>query len=143
MTSYDIAKRLGVDDSTIRYDIRALKNQAVDFLYDLCKSDLCFFYRQTILDLDHARHICWQIINEENNSNNKITTKDRIQAARTIIQADQIRFELLSNGEGVLAAKNLSDRVDAITKEQEQTAVSLNQNQYQHQDHQQRRTVTA
>jgi HTH domain len=108
MTSPEIASKLGVDDSTIRYDITALKNEAVDYLYDLCKQDLCFFYRQTILDLDHARHECW---NMYNSTNKKITAKDRLQALRIIGQLDLARFELLSKGELIMSVKALNERV--------------------------------
>ena len=108
MTSPEIASKLGVDDSTIRYDITALKNEAVDYLYDLCKQDLCFFYRQTILDLDHARHEYW---NMYNSTNKKITAKDRLQALRIIGQLDLARFELLSKGELIMSVKALNERV--------------------------------
>ena len=122
MSSPEIAQRLGVDDSTIRYDIIALKNEAVDYLYDLCKQDLCFFYRQTILDLDHARHECWTMYNNTNDK--KITPKDRLQALRTIGQLDLARFELLSRGEVIMSIKALNERVNALkpAAEQEQAA---------------------
>jgi hypothetical protein len=115
MTNYEIARTLKVDASVITDDIHALKNQAVDFLYDLCRGDLCFFYRQTILDIDHARHECWKLCNTDNNNiSKKVTTKDRIQALRTIIQADIARFQLLERGEAMLSVKALNDKIEDL-----------------------------
>ena len=123
MTNCQIAQVVNVDPSVITDDIHALKNQAVDFLYDLCKGDLCFFYRQTILDIDHARHECWKLYNTDAN-NKKVTTKDRIQTLRTIIQADVARFELLSKGELVMSVKSLNERIEAIKLNQSQVQTS-------------------
>jgi predicted transcriptional regulator len=134
MTSPEIASLLGVDESTIRYDITALKNEAVDFLYDLCKQDLCFFYRQTILDLDHTRHECWNIYHS---TNKKITPKDKLQALRTIGQLDLVRFELLKNGELVMSVKSLNERINAI-----KLAQNPSQGSGQQEPQQQRRTPT-
>lgn len=123
MNSNQIGAALGVDDATVRHDVAVLKTQAVDFLYDLCKGDLCFFYRQTILDLDHARHECWKIYNTDE-GDKRVTMRDRLQALRTIIQADQARFELLERGESVLSVKALTDEVrelKAVIKPIEQT----------------------
>lgn len=114
MTNYEIARTLKVDASVITDDIHALKNQAVDFLYNLCRGDLCFFYRQTILDIDHARHECWKLYNTDNNNSKKVTTKDRIQVLRTIIQADIARFQLLERGEAVLSVKALNDKIEDL-----------------------------
>ena len=65
-------------------------------------------YRQTILDLDHARHEYW---NMYNSTNKKITAKDRLQALRIIGQLDLARFELLSKGELIMSVKALNERV--------------------------------
>jgi IS30 family transposase len=40
MTESQIASQLGVDQSTISRDIKALKEQSQQFVYDLAKSDL-------------------------------------------------------------------------------------------------------
>ena len=88
----EIAQRLGVDLSTISRDVKALKQQATEFVYSLAKQDLAFFYHQTIADIDHVRGECWKLYNANNNTNNvvelfnsnndkKVTTKDRLQAS--------------------------------------------------------------
>jgi IS30 family transposase len=47
-TEEEIAQELNVDQSTISRDIKHLKAQAQKFVYDLAKTDLCFYYRQSI-----------------------------------------------------------------------------------------------
>ena len=81
-TQVQISEILHCDASTISNDITALKDQAVTYLYDLCKQDLCFFYHQTIADIDHVRGECW---NMYHSTNKKITPKDRLQALRTMV----------------------------------------------------------
>ena len=119
----EIAQRLGVDLSTISRDIKALKEQATQFVYNLAKQDLAFFYHQTIADIDHVRGECWKLYNANTNSNNitelfnndkKVTTKDRLLALKTILQADIARFELLSRGKLVMSVKALNERVNAL-----------------------------
>lgn len=107
----DIAKLLHCDISTICNDVKALKEQAVTYLYDLCKQDLAFFYHQTIADIDHVRGECW---NMYHSTNKKITPKDKLQALRTIGQLDIARFELLSRGEMVMSVKSLNERIKSI-----------------------------
>ncbi len=44
MTETEIAKVLGMNQSTISRDISALKKLSQEFVYDLAKSDLAFSY---------------------------------------------------------------------------------------------------
>jgi DNA-binding CsgD family transcriptional regulator len=114
-TQVQISEILHCDASTVSNDITALKDQAVTYLYDLCKQDLCFFYHQTIADIDHVRGECW---NMYHSTNKKITPKDRLQALRVIGQLDIARFELLSRGEVVMSVKSLNERINAIKSSQ-------------------------
>jgi IS30 family transposase len=49
MTESEIAQELNVDQSTISRDIKALKELSQQFIYDLAKSDLAYYYKQSIL----------------------------------------------------------------------------------------------
>lgn len=110
-TESQISNILQCGIGTVSEDIAALKEQAVTYLYDLCKQDLCFFYHQTVADIDHVRGECW---NMYHSTNKKITTKDKLQALRTIGQLDLARFELLSRGEVVMSVKSLNERINTI-----------------------------
>src|SRR5919106_1073204 len=46
MTEVAIASKLGVDNTTISKDIKALKLISQQFIYDIAKSDFTFYYKQ-------------------------------------------------------------------------------------------------
>ena len=48
LTQTELARRLGVDQSTISGDIKALKEMSRQFVFDLVKSDLAFYYDQCL-----------------------------------------------------------------------------------------------
>jgi IS30 family transposase len=48
LTQTEIARRLGVDQSTISGDIKAIKEMSRQFVFDLVKSDLAFYYDQML-----------------------------------------------------------------------------------------------
>jgi IS30 family transposase len=48
LTHTEIARRLEVDQSTISGDIKALKEMSRQFVFDLAKSDLAFYYDQCL-----------------------------------------------------------------------------------------------
>lgn len=48
MIETEIAKRLNVNQSTVSKDIKALKEMSQQFVFDLTKSDLAYYYKQSI-----------------------------------------------------------------------------------------------
>jgi transposase len=48
MTEFEIAAKLDVDQSTISRYIKALKEMSQQFVFDLAKSDLAYYYKQCI-----------------------------------------------------------------------------------------------
>jgi IS30 family transposase len=48
MTETEIAQELNVDQSTISRDVKALKELSQQFIYDLAKSDLAYYYKQSL-----------------------------------------------------------------------------------------------
>ena len=55
MTESEIAKQLNVDQSTISRDVKALKELSQKFIYDLAKSDLAYYYKQSIDGIEEAK----------------------------------------------------------------------------------------
>ena len=51
----EIAQQLGVDQSTISRDIKVLKGSAQQFVYDLAKSDLAYYYKQSIDGIEETK----------------------------------------------------------------------------------------
>ena len=55
MTESEIAQELNVDQSTISRDVKALKELSQQFIYDLAKSDLAYYYKQSIDGIEEAK----------------------------------------------------------------------------------------
>jgi IS30 family transposase len=52
----EIAQQLGVDQSTISRDIKVLKESAQQFVTELAKSDLAYYYKQSIDGIEDNAH---------------------------------------------------------------------------------------
>jgi len=61
-TEDEIAHQLGVDQSTISRDIQALREESVNFVRDLAKSDLAFQFHQSIRGVDEVKRKLWDLI---------------------------------------------------------------------------------
>ena len=110
MTEYEIAQELNVDQSTISRDIKALKELSQQFVYDLAKSDLAFYYKQSIEGIEEAKREAWRIYK----NNNQVPLKEKLAALKLIVEANEVRFKLLSEGPSILAVKSLEERVNKI-----------------------------
>ncbi len=55
MTETEIAEELNVDQSTISRDVKALKQMSQQFVFDLAKSDLAYYYKQCINGIEEVR----------------------------------------------------------------------------------------
>jgi len=108
MSETEISNFLNCSKSTICKDIKFLKRQAQEYVWNLAKQDLAYFYVSTIHDLDKARASAWAIHNgcEEN--------KDKLAALKIIVTCNVERFKLLTEGPAVMASKALAERVDQI-----------------------------
>ena len=61
ITETEISQELNVDQSTISRDIKALKELSQQFIYDLAKSDLAYYYKQSIDGIEEAKREAWRI----------------------------------------------------------------------------------
>jgi IS30 family transposase len=113
MTEFEIAEKLGVDQSTVSRDIKVLKQLSQQFVYDLAKSDLAYYYKQSIDGIDEAKKELWKIYN-----NSKMSVKERVLALKIIIQSNESKFKLLAEGPSVLAVKSLEERLNKIESAQ-------------------------
>ena len=55
MTETEIAYELKVDQSTISRDVKVLKEMSQEFVFDLAKSDLAYYYKQCIDGIEEVR----------------------------------------------------------------------------------------
>ena len=109
MTETQIANELGVNQSTISRDVKVLKEMSQRFIYDLAKSDLAYYYKQSIDGIEEAKKESWKIYNDE-----LVPVKEKLLALKIIIQSNEARFKLLSEGPSVLAIKSLENRLSKI-----------------------------
>jgi hypothetical protein len=59
----EIAYRLGVNQSTISRDVKALKLESQQFVFDLAKSDLAYYYMQSLDGILETKKQAWEIYN--------------------------------------------------------------------------------
>jgi hypothetical protein len=109
LTETEIAQELNVDQSTISRDIKVLKELSQQFIYDLAKSDLAYYYKQSIDGIEEAKREAWKIYHD-----NQVSIKEKLAALKLIVESNEARFKLLSEGPSVLAVKSLEERLNKI-----------------------------
>ena len=111
MTETEIAQELNVDQSTISRDVKALKELSQQFVYDLAKSDLAYYYKQSIDGIEEAKREAWRILHD---NNNQVSVKEKLAALKLIVESNEARFKLLSEGPFILAIKSLEEKLNKI-----------------------------
>jgi IS30 family transposase len=111
LTETEIAQELKVDQSTISRDIKALKELSQQFVYDLAKSDLAYYYKQSLDGIEEAKREAWKIYHH---NNNEVSVKEKLTALKLIVESNEARFKLLSEGPSILAVKSLEERLNKI-----------------------------
>jgi HTH domain len=101
MTEQEIADNLGVDRSTIRRDIKVLKQLSQRFVFDLAKSDLAYYYKQCIDGIEEVRRKGWEIFKGEN-SNSNLTPRDKLLALKVIMECNEAKFALFKEGPSIM-----------------------------------------
>jgi hypothetical protein len=114
----EIAKLCGVDQATISRDIKALKLSAAKWVYDLARSDLAYFYKQSIDGINEVTKEAWRIYYES------ISHKTKLQALGEIRECNQSVFNLFNQGPGIMNVKALEDRVNKIESRQRERQIS-------------------
>lgn len=111
LTERQISAQLDVSQPTINRDVQALKEMSQRFVYDLAKSNLAYYYKQSIDGLDEVKKQAWTIYHSTDKS---IQTKDRLATLRLIADCNVDKFELLNAGPSVLAMKAMEERLSKI-----------------------------
>ena len=89
----DLFVKSGKGQSTISRDIKVLKSKSQQFVFDLAKSDLAYYYKQSIDGIEEAKNEGWRFFN-----NPFVPVREKLLALKIIMQADETRFKLLSEG---------------------------------------------
>jgi hypothetical protein len=113
MTETEIASQLGVDQSTVSRDIKALKELSQQFVFDLAKSELAFYYTQCINGIEEVRRKGWEIFHK-----NDLTSKDKILALKVIKECNESKFALFERGPSIMNVRALEERLNQIENRQ-------------------------
>ena len=103
MTEIEIAQELSVDQSTISRDIKALKEISQQFVFDLAKSDLAYYYKQCIDGIEEVRRKGWDIFKSNP------TPKDKLLALKVIRECNESKFALFKEGPSIMNVKSLEE----------------------------------
>jgi hypothetical protein len=117
MTESEIAAELGVDQSTISRDIRALKEQSQQFVYDLAKSNLAYYYKQCINGIEEVKRKAWEAY-RSTDSSSLLKPKACLLALKLIKECDEAKFALFKDGISIMNLKSLEDRLNKIESRQ-------------------------
>ncbi len=63
-TEAEIAHQLEISQPTVCRDNKVLKELLQQFVYDLAKSDLAYYYKQSINGIEEATKESWKIYND-------------------------------------------------------------------------------
>ena len=109
MTESEIAQMLGVDQSTISRDVKAIKQLSKQFVYDLAKSDLAYGYKQCIDGVEEVKRHAWSMFKNE-----QLGTKDKLSVLKLIKECNEAKFALFKDGPAIMNLKSLEERFDKI-----------------------------
>jgi Trp repressor protein len=108
-TETQIAQMLGVDQTTVSRDIKALSYMSQRFVFDLAKTDLPRFYHSCIQGVEAVKQRAWDIVHREH-----VDDKILIAALKLAKECDIARFELFQSGPNVLNLQSLQSKIDSI-----------------------------
>jgi DNA-binding transcriptional ArsR family regulator len=116
MTETEIAQQLNVDQSTISRDVKALKEMSQQFVFDLARSDLAYYYKQCINGIEEVRRKVWELLrgNDEEGQTSLLTPKDKLLALKLIKECDEGKFALFKDGPSIMNVKSLEERLSKI-----------------------------
>jgi uncharacterized protein YerC len=110
MNETEIASQLGVDQSTVSRDIKALKELSQQFVYDLAKSDLAFYYKQCIDGVEVVLKTAWEMFHNDSG----LKSKDKLLALKLSLEAYESKFALFERGPNIMNIKALEERLNKI-----------------------------
>ncbi len=115
LKSYDIAKELNVDHSTISKDIKYLSGQSQQFLNELARSTLPMMYQKSIDGITEVLKECWNIYQSTDESINWL---QRISALKLAKECNEAQFKLLSDAPSIMYLRTLEEKLIQIENRQ-------------------------
>jgi transposase len=113
MTELEIADKLGIDQSTVSRDVRVLREMSQQFMYDLAKSDLAYYYKQRLDTMHEAERMIWETYRNKE-CYTPAERKERYQVANMIINSVQARFSMFQDGPSTMSIMSMEERLADI-----------------------------
>lgn len=112
-TEEEIACELGCDQSTVSRDLKVIKEEvAQQFIFDLARFDLAYYYKGCLDVIDQVKRECWHIYNKTKDDTTPI--RDRLAALSLIKECSESQFKLLAEGPSIMAVRALEERLDNV-----------------------------
>jgi IS30 family transposase len=106
MKTYEIAKELNTDHSTISRDIKYLTAQSQNYLNNLAKETLPFMYQTSIEGIREVIRECCNIYQTDE--------EDKLAALKLIKECHESVFKLVDEGQSVMYVKQLQEKLIQI-----------------------------
>jgi IS30 family transposase len=106
MKTYEIAKELNTDHSTISRDIKYLTAQSQNYLNNLAKETLPFMYQTSIEGIREVIRECCNIYQTDE--------EDKLAALKLIKERHESVFKLVDEGQSVMYVKQLQEKLIQI-----------------------------
>jgi len=84
------------------------------FVFDLAKSDLAYYYKQCINGIEEVRRKAWEILRGDDGQPLLMTPKDKLLALKSIKECDEGKFALFKDGPCIMNVKSLEERLSKI-----------------------------
>lgn len=114
LTETEIAKQLKI--STVCRDVQALKQVANQFVYDLAKQDLAYFYKDIIDDLNKARVKAWEVFD----GCREHQQREKLLAIKMVIASNESMFRLLESGPTIMSVKSIQEQLNMLLERDKQ-----------------------
>jgi hypothetical protein len=84
------------------------------FVFDLAKSDLAYYYKQCINGIEEVRRKAWEMLRGDDGQPLLMTPKDKLLALKLIKECDEGKFALFKDGPSIMNVKSLEERLSKI-----------------------------
>ena len=84
------------------------------FVFDLAKSDLAYYYKQCIDGIEEVRRKTWELLRGNDEKEQQLTLKDKLLALKLIKECDEGKFSLFKYGPSIMNVKSLEERLSKI-----------------------------
>jgi hypothetical protein len=119
MNEVEIAQELGCGQATVSRDIKVLKELSQQFVFDLAKSDLAYYYKQCIDGIEEVKRKAWDMFNAGKDitcggEEEELVPRDKLFALKVIRECNEAKFSIFQQGPSIMNVKSLEERLVRI-----------------------------